>query len=242
MQEIKNSVIVADDNNNHSDVAENFLNQDLTPSKERIPPRRMYYMWLARLFTLLAGVMLLGNVLFCLSLLQIVPKIEVDPLFLLDFSESKDISRIEHANPNISSKEIIRENFIRLYVTSVNTVVDDAGEMVRIFSPGGILFFLSAPQIYRRYNMNTKEILNFLESNQNREVKITNVQRVGRSAIWRVDFRTYEMQMTSVRPRIRYWTASVECVFRRERRLFSRLLLNPLGFTVVRYTQSEVEL
>ncbi|MGD9638143.1 MAG: type IV secretion system protein [Alphaproteobacteria bacterium] len=232
----ENSVLVTD-NNVKPNLPLSFLGMG---REENIPPRRMYYMWLARLFTLLAMVMLVGNVLFSLSLLQIVPQIDVDPLFLLDFKESKDIARIEHANPNIPSKEIVRENFIRLFVESLNTIVEDPGEMVRLLSPGGIVFFLSTPQIYRKYRMDKKGIIKFLEQHSNREVKIVGVKRIGRSAVWQVDFKTYDMQEALMKPIIRNWTASVECIFRKDRRLYTNLLLNPLGFTVTRYAQSEV--
>lgn len=230
-------------NNNNVAHSQDFLNAKLLIVKnEKISARRMYYMWIARLFIIVAIFMLVGNILFSLSILQIVPQIEVDPLFLLNFTASEDLARIEHANPNISSKEIVRETFIRLFVSSLNTVVSDVGEMARLLSTGGIIYFLTEPQLYSKFHKDLKEIETFLQQNKNREVKITNVQRIGKSAVWRVDFRTYEMQDRSDQPKIRYWTASISCVLRKDRRLFSRVLINPLGFTVVRYSQAEVEL
>ena len=40
----------------------------------------------------------------------------------------------------------------------------------------------------------------------------------------------------------RYWTASVTARFYPERVFMGRRLINPIGFTVTRYSQSEVEI
>ena len=69
------------------------------------------------------------------------------------------------------------------------------------------------------------------------------------SPVWKVDFRTYDLS-----PEVRneasgslvlvtkYWTASVTAFFVPERLFMSKRLMNPLGFTVTRYSQTEVEI
>ena len=68
------------------------------------------------------------------------------------------------------------------------------------------------------------------------------------SPVWKVDFKTYEVSQRNRNGdtgalvlRTRYWTASVTSYFIPERIFVGRRLINPLGFTVTRYNQSEVQ-
>ena len=84
-----------------------------------------------------------------------------------------------------------------------------------------------------------------------REVEIISITRQGgsRSAVWKVDFKTYDLyneigqsqgkQESTLR--VRYWTASVTAYFIPERAFIVPRLINPMGFTVTRYSQTEVE-
>ena len=85
-----------------------------------------------------------------------------------------------------------------------------------------------------------------------REVEIISATRQGgnRSAVWKVDFKTYDLyneqsktqaqQETTLR--VRYWTASITAYFIPERGFVLPRLVNPLGFTVTRFSQTEVEI
>jgi len=63
-----------------------------------------------------------------------------------------------------------------------------------------------------------------------------------------VDFKTYTLekdeQDNATMERVmktRYWTASVTAVYIKERAFSGIRLINPLGFTVLRYSQAQVE-
>ena len=85
-----------------------------------------------------------------------------------------------------------------------------------------------------------------------REVEIIDISRQGgeKSPVWKVDFKTYELYdeqgksqaQKEATLRVRYWTASVTAYFIKERMFMGRRLINPLGFTVTRYSQTEVEI
>ena len=68
--------------------------------------------------------------------------------------------------------------------------------------------------------------------------------------MWKVDFKTYDLQNDAMQDqtqqeatlRVRYWTASVTAFFIPERSFVALRLVNPLGFTVTRYSQTEVEI
>ena len=82
-------------------------------------------------------------------------------------------------------------------------------------------------------------------------MEIISIGRVGgeKSPVWKVDFRTYDLspevrndQSGSMVLVTKYWTASVTAFFIPERMFMSKRLMNPLGFTVTRYSQTEVEI
>ena len=84
-----------------------------------------------------------------------------------------------------------------------------------------------------------------------REVEIISITRQGgsRSAVWKVDFKTYDLYNEGGKTqgqqestlRVRYWTASITAYFIPDRSFIVPRLINPLGFTVTRYSQTEVE-
>ena len=63
-----------------------------------------------------------------------------------------------------------------------------------------------------------------------------------------VNFRTYDLIPNSGKGsesmvlRTNYWTASVTAFFIPQRMFMGRRLMNPLGFTVTRYSQTQVEI
>ena len=100
------------------------------------------------------------------------------------------------------------------------------------------------PEITEAFS-SIKDYYNFV-----REVEIISIGRQGgkRSEVWKVDFKTYELRPGNSSTggalimKERYWTASVTARFYPERIFMGRRLINPIGFTVTRYSQSEVEI
>jgi type IV secretory pathway component VirB8 len=117
---------------------------------------------------------------------------------------------------------------------------------------GGMLNYLSSPEVYNEFGQATKALWdNIFKQVLVREVEIISISRQGgsRSAVWKVDFKTYDLQNEGEKNkgrqdsvlRVRYWTASLTAHFIQGRAFITPRLINPLGFTVVRYSQTEVE-
>ncbi len=109
------------------------------------------------------------------------------------------------------------------------------------------------PEVFDAFNRSTQANWeNIFKQALVREVEIISIGKQGgkKSPVWKVDFKTYDLydeqgknqaQKESTL-RVRYWTASVTAYFIKERQFMGRRLLNPLGFTVTRYSQTEVEI
>lgn len=221
--------------------------------KEQGSLRRTYYLWVSRFFILTATVSMLFLVLASLSLFRLAPLVTVEPFLLINQSESDNIVRNEAISADMASKDKLLEMFIRQYVILRNTVINDPVEMRTRWMGGGMLDYLSSPDVYTAFGSATKKIWETIfKQVMVREVEIISVSRQGgrRSSVWKVDFKTYDLYNEQGKTqaqqeatlRVRYWTASVTAYFIPERAFVASRLINPLGFTVTRYSQTEVEI
>ena len=210
-----------------------------------------YYMWLSRLFILFAIIALLGFMSMSLALFKLAPQVSVEPFLIINQYTSEGIVRAEAITNNMASKNQLMETFVAQYVILRNTIIDDEREMQARWYPGGMLNFLSAPRVYSAFEEYRDSIWQTMRHDGIvREVEIISIGKQGgeRSPVWKVDFKTYELSKYAVdkktRARIltvKYWTASVTSFFMPGREFVGLRLINPIGFTVTRYSQAEVE-
>lgn len=226
----------------------NFISQE---DKESSSLKMIYYMWLSRLFIFFASISLLVFLSSSLALFRLAPLVEVEPFLIIRQDNSDNLVRSEPISQDMASKDLLLETFIKQYVILRNTVISDEAEMRSRWMPGGMIHFLSSWPVFSQFRNSTsnmmekKEYYNFV-----REVEIISVGRQGgkRSEVWKVDFKTYELRPGNASSggalimKERYWTASVTARFYPERVFMGRRLINPIGFTVTRYSQSEVEI
>ena len=159
--------------------------------------------------------------------------------------------RYEVIAPDMASSKQMMETFVRQYVMMRNKILTDEQEMQTRWFAGGIVNYMSAPNVFIKFKKETVDHLNdFLRDGLVRDTEIISIGKVGgeKSPVWKVDFRTYDLSRGSMQEngrwvlKTRYWTASVTAFFVPERLVMGRRLMNPLGFTVTRYSQTEVEI
>lgn len=210
-----------------------------------------YFVWLSRLCILLATISLMFFVMSTLVLFRMAPSVIVEPVLIIEQDNSRGIIRNEPIDYNMITKDQFMETFIKQYVYIRNTVIDDKKEMQTRWYPGGLVNLLSVPGIFEEFDVYRKDIWeDMFREKLVREVEIVSVKKVGgaKSAVWNVEFRTYDLYKESrnnptrsIQVTTRYWTTSITAFFVPERVFLGLRLLNPLGFTVFRYSQREVE-
>lgn len=221
--------------------------------KESEGAKLTYYLWLSRFFITTTIFSLLLLVSSALALFRLSPMVSVEPFLIINQDSSEEIVRSEALVRDLSSKEKLMEMFVRQYVILRNTIINDPAEMRSRWYGGGMVHYLSSQEVFIPFYTNTSK--NWVEMFQQalvREVEIISVGRQGgkKSPIWKVDFKTYDLYDESKGAgeanesilRVRYWTASVTAHFIKDRLFIGRRLINPLGFTVTRYSQTEVEI
>lgn len=214
--------------------------------------KELYYCWLSRLVMLFAILSLGFFASSSLVLFKLVPEVTVEPFLIIKQDNSDSMVRYEAIAKDMASSNQMMETFIKQYVIVRNTVLNDEREMQTRWFGGGMVAYLSSPQVFADFKKQQLPKLNDLLKNKVvRDVEIISVGRVGgeKSPVWKVDFRTYDLspevrndQVGSMVLVTRYWTASVTGFFIPERMFMSKRLMNPLGFTVTRYSQTEVEI
>ena len=214
--------------------------------------KEAYYQWISRLVILFAVLSLCFFASASLVLFKMAPQVTVEPFLIIKQDNSDSMVRYEVISQNMASKKQLMENFVKQYVIIRNTLLNDEREMQSRWFAGGIVSYLSSPKVYVDfYNTQVNDLTMLLKNGVVRDVEIISVGKVGgeKSPVWKVDFRTYDLipqessQKTgALNLQTKYWTASVTAFFVKERMFMARRLINPLGFTVTRYSQTEVEI
>ena len=194
--------------------------------------KETYYQWLSRLVTLFCVISLMFFASASLVLFRMAPQVMVEPFLIIKQDNSDDMVRYEVIAQDMASSKQMMEIFARWF-------------------GGGIVNYMSAPSVFLKFKKETVDNLSeILKEGNVRDVEIISIGKVGgeKSPVWKVDFRTYDLGRGSLNTngklvlKTRYWTASVTAFFIPSRMFMGRRLMNPLGFTVTRYSQTEVEI
>jgi len=230
-----------------------FITEDVVEVRRA---RLIYYKWVNRLMALLATISLCYGVCAVLVLFKIVPQILVDAQIFVEFSDSNAWVKREFINPRMESREKIMINFMKQYVELRNTYIRDKAEMQKRWMWGGLVSYLSSYKVYESFAKTIRPFQDDMEKRKaSRSVEILSVERSGgeKSYIWKIEFKTYDYtygddksysrSKEAVGPEIteKYWTANIGCRANPHRRTAYRRLINPLGFVVYSYFQSEIE-
>ena len=214
--------------------------------------RENYYCWLARFVSFIAMLSLMFFTSASLVLFHLTSEVHVEPFLIIRQDNSDEMVRYETISHNMPSSKQIMELFIRQYVQIRNSIVGDEREMQSRWLGGGMINYLSSDKVFTEFAANVEKVLSEASKSQiTRDVEIISVGKVGgeKSPVWKVDFKTYELSPQNRNEttgeyvlKTRYWTVSIVAVFVPERMFMSKRLMNPLGFTVTKYSQTEVEI
>lgn len=215
--------------------------------------KEAYYQWISRLMILLCIISFGFFVSASLVLFRMAPLVSVEPFLIIKQDNSDSMVRYEVISFDMASRKQMMELFIKQYVMMRNNIINDEQEMQSRWFAGGVVNYMSAPDVYIKFNKETvSSMMKILKDNIVRDTEILNIGKVGgeKSPVWKVDFRTYDLSRPSggqetdnrLKLKTRYWTASVTAFFVPQRVFMAKRFMNPLGFTVTRYSQTEVEI
>ncbi len=252
MANIENQKVLRITDVNKEQSAPDFITTEVVEVRRA---KLIYYKWVSRLMVMLATLSLLYGVCATLAILKLGPELLLDPQIFNEVSDSKHLVTKELIHQRMTSRERIMINFMKQYVELRNTYIKDKSEMKKRWMWGGIISYLSTYRVYKAFEKEYPKIEKELEGlGASRSVEILSVERIGgeKSMAWKIEFKTYDyiqrggvkIDDKAVEPEVieRYWTANIQSRSNINRRVAYRRLLNPLGFIVVSYFQSEIEI
>lgn len=208
--------------------------------------KEVYFRWLSRLVTLCAIVSLAFFLCGSLVIFRLAPEIIVEPLLITNQSDSDNMVRYEPMAVDMPSQRKLTEMFIKQYVIMRNAVVNDEQEMRTRWGPGGIVNYLSMPDVYKDFvGQNIEHVEKMFDKNFSSEVRIDKIRKEDGPA-WEVDFTVYNLsnghsgKNGALTLKIVKYRASITPKFIANRRAVFPRLINPLGFTVLKYNQDEI--
>lgn len=253
MAELENQKVLKITDKTNRQEAPEFITEGVV---EVSRAKLIYYKWISHLMLLLATLMMVYTVCATLAILKIVPEVMFDPQIFVEISDSQSLVKREYVSRAMASRERMMVNFMKQYIELRNTFIKDESEMKKRWLWGGLVSYLSTYEVYKKFEKEYPKITKELgeEKNASRAVEILSVERSGgdKSFAWKVEFKTYDYSFKAdnmglnknIVPIIseKYWTANITCRVNPNRRTSYRRLLNPLGFVVVNYFQSERDL
>lgn len=181
------------------------------------------------------------NFFLAFTLMQTVPKIKLLAQILVSESlESRQNVRAEPFESNIIDKKMLEEMFVRSYISLRFTYFPDEAQMRYTWGTYGPLWFLSSPRIYRQFWNNTigpyKKLPEYIKANPlTQSVDIKSMFK--RDNIWIIEVQVYQLQGGTITEKT--YTLNLTVTYVDERKVFNNRMVNPYGFVVVRYTQTE---
>lgn len=212
---------------------------------ETTSAKEVYFRWLSRLVILCAVLSLSFFLCATLVIFRLAPEIVVEPLLITTQTDSENMVRYEPISQKMPSIQQFTEMYIKQYVIFRNTVINDMEEMRTRWGPGGIVNYLSSPTVYHEFvGKNEKSINKMFSNDYSSEVRIDSVQKESEnSPAWYVNFTVYNLSRNHigesgalVLKTVRY-RASITPKYYPDRRAIYARIVNPLGFTVVKYNQ-----
>lgn len=226
------------------EVPVSFLSE---PSGEDRSLKEIYFRWLSRLI-ILCGIISLSFFLSAsLVVFRLAPEILVEPLLLIRQNDSQSMVRYEPISTKMPSIRQLTEMFIRQYIIMRNTVINDVQEMRTRWGPGGIVHCMSAQDVYADFvGLNAGSVDKMFDDGYSSEVKINEISKESEtSPAWFVVFTVYNLSKDrgkggALTLKTQRYKVSMTPKFIPERRMYRARLINPLGFTVMKYSQSEI--
>lgn len=222
--------------------------QYITDSEYQVSSsKEVYFRWLSRLVTLCAILSLGFFLCSTLVIFRLAPEIIVEPLLITTQTDSDNMVRVEPIMEKMQSIHQLTEMHVKQYVILRNTVINDQNEMRTRWGPGGIVHYLSTPSVYSEFvGRNALAVNKMFDNEYSSEVRIDSIAKVSEhSPAWYVNFTIYNLSRTRggdgalVLKTVRF-RASVTPKFYPERKAVYARIVNPLGFTVVKYSQDVI--
>lgn len=217
--------------NDQNDVSEEAL-------KERS------YLWMTRAFGLICVITLIADLILVGALMSLTPVVRVQPFFVTTQDKDQQVISVNRPNNAILSSQMLQESFVRQYLTARLGIGSDRDELERRWGTDGTIRWMSGDAVFENFirNFATGLIDVAKKEGLTRDVRILNVTKIPRNDgrnLWQAEVRLTDMSRSSPEPQSVDWKVNMVITFGALRNglQWEQRLQNPLGFTVMEYSQ-----
>ncbi|MBR7158678.1 MAG: hypothetical protein IKD08_03230 [Alphaproteobacteria bacterium] len=192
-----------------------------------------------RISYIVCFLMLVGNVILSLALMQLSEQMRVDSVLVSKQSRSGEMVDIEPVAEDMNGISVLNDVMVKYYLKMRHTVIPDKKVMEFRWGQGGILNRLSSPDVYRKFYKNRDAFKAKIADvgsgrEQPAEIEIIDFKKPA-SNLWNIDFDIITYSRFTGKETRQRWNASLRARNYKSRELISSSLINPLGFVVTEY-------
>lgn len=193
------------------------------------------YAWLAKFFSYVCYLLVLGTLILSLFALHITKEVDVDAVLTTNPQFSENLAYFEPLHADMNATDILSEMFVRQFIITTQTVYTDINMQRRLWY--GFLPHLATPRVTEAFRTRMMPLFDGdHKPAYRREVDINKVVREGWNK-WHVYIETRSMKGGSIdpTPTIEKWVATITFRLYPSRVYMGSIFSNPLGFTVTEY-------
>ncbi len=219
---------------------QNVSGRHNTLSKEATNESR--YLWMTRVFALVAVVSFLANIMLVMALFSLIPLVRVQPFYVHTLDKDEQIISVSRPPADTLTSEILQESFVRQYLLARLTIGSNIPELERRWGLDGTVNWMSETSVFQEFAQSAALLIDQAKKEGlTRDVKILVVSKYrtnpGEGDIWRAELELTDMKQDSSQPVTSKWVVVMQVDFRPSRPglLWKDRLKNPLGFTVMKF-------
>lgn len=203
-----------------------------------MPERR--YLWTSRFLVITACLSICLSMMLAMTIFLLLPQRGAFPRLMQTNHYFSQLELIERQEKVVAARDLIAEQYIQDYIFLRHVISTDYDEMIRRWSPGRKLYWLSSPMLFHNFVNNDvpTNLSLFKRQSLVRLVKIEWLRAVARG-LWHVQFITMDYQYGKGKPQIHIWRAYIRGIFTEINyaNIYQRAY-NPFGFLILNYSLS----
>jgi len=209
------------------------------------------YLWMSRAFVVMVVLAIICNIILLIALANVTPVMRVQPFYLEIQDKEHQVINIVRPSAETLDSDLLKESLLRQYLLARFGMGSDLTELEERWGEDGIVYWMSVDSVFSQFTQEARQLLQLAhEDNLVRTVRILSAKKAsqgnaaeGAADVWEIKLEFQDMNRSSEEPKLKYFVAKVEIVFRPTRSglLWSQRLKNPLGFTVTRFGLSPLK-
>ena len=143
-----------------------------------------------------------------------------------------------HSEINKSNRKLLDEMLVRYYLDVRYSLFSDEREMRFRWGPGGIIYSLSSPAVYRKFTPDKEVYKKIPHLNFSKSVDIVSLNSLDNTYTVEFDIYTFYPHEPNEKPKVERRVANFEIGHRGNVHTYNNIASNPFGFYVKTFNET----